>query len=92
MKFMNDHIVDYQNFTTIDTSVEERRKKGVGDIWSNSAKCRRCNDEIRSRNKHDYVTCKCGAISVDGGSWYSIRSGIEYVKDLIVYFNDLEKK
>lgn len=32
--------------------------------------CLKCKDIIRSKHRHDYVTCKCGAISVDGGDDY----------------------
>lgn len=34
------------------------------------AKCRKCNNIIESKHRHDYVTCSCGAISVDGGKDY----------------------
>lgn len=34
----------------------------------NRAKCRLCNDLIESVHRHDYVTCGCGEISIDGGS------------------------
>jgi hypothetical protein len=33
----------------------------------NRAKCKLCNDIIESFHQYDYVTCKCGEISVDGG-------------------------
>lgn len=33
----------------------------------NRAKCKLCNDIIESFHRYDYVTCKCGEISVDGG-------------------------
>lgn len=33
----------------------------------NRAKCKLCNEVIESFHMHDYVTCKCGEISVDGG-------------------------
>ena len=36
----------------------------------NMARCRQCKDIIESKFRHDFVTCKCGAISVDGGSDY----------------------
>lgn len=36
----------------------------------NRAKCKLCNDIIESKHEHDYVTCKCGEISVDGGTEY----------------------
>jgi len=44
-------------------------------IISNSATCRKCEDFIFSRHVHDFVTCKCGAISVDGGQEYLRRVG-----------------
>lgn len=43
-------------------------------ILRNSAKCRLCHDEIESKNRHDFVMCKCGEISVDGGNDYFKRS------------------
>lgn len=36
--------------------------------------CRKCGDRIYSRHTHDYVSCKCGGISVDGGYDYLRRS------------------
>lgn len=42
---------------------------------SNKAKCRKCEDIIESKHVHDFVTCKCGAISVDGGLDYLRRIG-----------------
>jgi hypothetical protein len=36
----------------------------------NRAKCKLCDDIIESFHRHDYVTCKCGHISVDGGNDY----------------------
>lgn len=33
----------------------------------NKAKCKLCNDIIESFHRYDFVTCKCGEISVDGG-------------------------
>lgn len=43
-------------------------------IVRNSAKCRLCDDEVESKHVHDFVTCKCGEISVDGGHDYFKRS------------------
>ncbi len=56
-------------------SREERRKLGVGDWWTNQARCMKCGDVVRSMNRHDYRSCECGAIAVDGGSWYPRRVG-----------------
>ena len=40
---------------------------------TNRAKCRLCDDVIESKHRHDFVTCKCGEISVDGGTVYLRR-------------------
>jgi len=36
----------------------------------NRAKCKLCKSIIESFHRYDYVSCKCGEISVDGGSDY----------------------
>jgi len=41
----------------------------------NRAKCKKCGDVIESEYRHDFVTCTCGAISVDGGKDYFKRVG-----------------
>lgn len=85
---MNDKTTDYQEFTTKDTPLDERIRLNVGHIWSNSAKCKKCGDIIRSRNRHDMVYCKCKAIAVDGGSEYARRVGdINAIEDMIEYYN-----
>jgi len=73
----------------IDTSVERRKKLNIGDIWINAAKCNSCGEEIRSKNRHDFVTCKCGNVSVDGGSWYAKRSFVDGAsfENIIIYFH-----
>ena len=63
-------VTDYQDFTTKNMSRKELDKLGVGDIWSNTIQCLNCKDIIRSKNRHNFVTCSCGQCSVDGGSWY----------------------
>ena len=49
---------------------EEREKLNIGDIYINWAVCLLCKTFIRSKNKHHYVTCKCGNVSVDWWSHY----------------------
>jgi hypothetical protein len=44
-------------------------------ILKNAARCLKCGETIVSRHRHDFVTCKCGAISVDGGRAYLRRCG-----------------
>lgn len=46
----------------------------VGRIIHNRARCKKCGDIIESINTHDFVTCSCGAISIDGGHDYLKRS------------------
>ena len=36
----------------------------------NRAKCKLCNTIVESKHRHDYTTCACGEISVDGGDDY----------------------
>lgn len=40
---------------------------------SNKAKCLLCQDVIESKHRRDFVTCSCGALSVDGGLDYLRR-------------------
>lgn len=44
-------------------------------IIRNSARCKKCGEEIESRHRHDFRSCSCGAISVDGGRAYLRRVG-----------------
>lgn len=65
----------------------------IEKIIKNSIKCKHCGDIIISKNTHDFVTCKCGCCSVDGGNSYIRRcftnsaddyeelSEIEYIDD-----------
>lgn len=34
-------------------------------------KCKKCGDVIYSRAAHDFRSCSCGTISIDGGFGYS---------------------
>ncbi len=43
------------------------------DVPVNAARCLRCKDVIVSRHRHDFVTCSCGNVSVDGGKDYRRR-------------------
>lgn len=42
-------------------------------ILRNSAQCLGCEEEIVSSFRHDFVTCSCGNLSVDGGGSYLRR-------------------
>jgi hypothetical protein len=43
-------------------------------IIRNAAQCVKCKDVIESKHRHDFVSCSCRAIFVDGGMDY-IRIG-----------------
>lgn len=47
-------------------------------VITNKAKCNICGDIIESKHVHDFKTCSCGNVSVDGGRDYLRRC---YKKD-----------
>lgn len=52
-------------------------------IVRNMAMCLGCSDVIESTFRHDFVTCTCGSLSVDGGHEYLKRSGdLERFKEM----------
>lgn len=42
-------------------------------IIRNAVRCRHCGDVIESRGVHDFESCSCGAVFVDGGHAYLRR-------------------
>lgn len=42
-------------------------------ILKNCIKCKSCGDVIESLNTHDYKSCSCGRVAVDGGHDYLRR-------------------
>lgn len=47
----------------------------MGQIIRNEIKCNYCKQVIISMNRHSFVTCQCGKVSVDGGVYYLRRNG-----------------
>lgn len=43
-------------------------------VKSNGIRCPRCNDKLYSLHRHDFKSCQCGAVFVDGGPDY-LRTG-----------------
>lgn len=85
--------VDYHDFCTKDMSKEERKKLHIGDIYSNSLVCNKCGEEIRSKNKHDFRRCGCGACAIDGGSHYvRVLGKFEDFELRTIYFDDVRFK
>jgi predicted phosphodiesterase len=58
-------------------------------ITRNAAQCVKCGDIIESNHKHDFVSCSCDAIFVDGGMDY-IRIGGN-LEDIILMTEYQEK-
>ena len=40
-------------------------------------KCPKCSDKVYSRSQHDYRSCSCGEVSVDGGHLKDYKFGEE---------------
>lgn len=45
-------------------------------IVRNSAVCLACGDHLESKYRHDFCSCSCGAVSVDGGHDYLRRIAV----------------
>lgn len=43
-------------------------------LVTNKIRCKFCGDVIESRFVHDFVQCRCGKCSTDGGLEYAMRS------------------
>ena len=39
----------------------------MNKITVNKIRCRKCGDIIESKSIHDFRSCKCGSVAVDGG-------------------------
>ena len=46
-------------------------------ILRNAVQCKHCGDIIESTHRHDFKTCRCGRVSVDGGHDYLRRSSVK---------------
>ena len=56
------------------------------EIIHNRGRCKLCGDIIESTDRHEFVTCRCGACSVDGGHDYLRRCLVspDYFEELSV--------
>jgi hypothetical protein len=58
-------------------------------IMVNQVRCLRCGDEPFSRSVHNYKSCKCGTVSVDGGMQYLKRCGeLNQMEDISITVTD----
>ena len=49
------------------------REKMTKKLVQNQVRCNKCGDEPFSAHRHDFKSCKCGNVSVDGGLSYTRR-------------------
>jgi hypothetical protein len=55
-------------------------------LYRNAAKCKGCLEILESTYRHDFVSCSCGNLSVDGGHDYPRRVFGQYgFEDMNVY-------
>lgn len=60
-----------------------RVRTGQTIIIKNAAECLECGDHIESKHRHDFQSCHCGLIFVDGGLEYLRHGGNQH------HFNNL---
>ena len=62
-------------------------------IIANKIKCKKCGYIIESTHRHDFKSCNCGRVGVDGGKDYLRRVGnIEDYEELSEIENDKNNK
>ena len=62
-------------------------------ILSNQVRCLKCGDTPFSTHRHDFRSCSCGAIAVDGGMDYLRRTGdLTAYEDMSIEFPDESAK
>jgi hypothetical protein len=62
-------------------------------IIRNAAQCVKCGDIIESNHRHDFVSCSCRAIFVDGGTDYiRIGGNLEDIILMTEYQDNQEKQ
>ena len=60
----------------------------MSKIISNKVLCKKCGDIIESKFRHDFKTCKCYNVSVDGGYDY-LKRGFEE-EDSYIELSEIE--
>ena len=60
----------------------------------NKAQCLKCKEILESKDVHDYKTCSCGYLSVDGGLEYCKRNCQDFLayKEMSVTERELNEK
>jgi hypothetical protein len=63
-------------------------------IIKNQAICCSCGDRVISQSDHDYQSCSCGSIAVDGGSKYTrrvIKANCHYIEASVYTIDKFDK-
>ena len=56
-------------------------------LIKNAFKCLYCNNIIESKHQHRFISCKCGKMSIDGGTSYIRLVGdLDMIQDECEYF------
>ena len=56
-------------------------------LIKNAFKCLYCNNIIESKHQHHFISCKCGKMSIDGGTLYIRLVGdLDMIQDKCEYF------
>lgn len=56
------------------------------ELLVNAARCFECGTYLESKHRHDFVTCECGKVSIDGGLDYvKVCGDLGSYVDLCVY-------
>ena len=60
-------------------------------ILHNKIRCNQCGDVIESEYRHDFKSCRCGLVSVDGGHDY-LRRGFTNSPDDYTELTELQQE
>lgn len=64
----------WEDASRVRTESEIRKENPISRILiRNAARCLDCNEVIESKHRHDFRSCSCGNLKVDGGLDYSRR-------------------
>ena len=54
--------------------------------------CKKCKKTIESTDDHDFKTCSCGSVSIDGGLTGRILGSLSDIEDRSVYCAKVGRK
>lgn len=50
-------------------TTQSKQWPGSWDGKRNRVQCLKCDDVIEATHQHDFKSCKCGFVSIDGGAY-----------------------